>query len=130
MYTCDYFYFVDQSQFMSPFVVPNLRCVTVGQPIRCAANPMQSITFLCGASGNPMPTVNVAFTSSTPPVVSGTNISIPSVMSENAGIYTCTAQNQGFADVMRTIQLFVGGEVTAEYPSLWSCPLLLTHPPV
>ena len=82
----------------------------VGTLIRCAANPMESVTLLCDAIGNPAPTVTINHPSLVNPATESRFI-IASAAPENAGMYTCTARNQGFSPVQRVFQLYVGGEL-------------------
>ena len=82
-----------------------------GTSIQCAANPMETVTFLCNAFGNPVSTVTIEHTSNVQPEITGSTITIDSATSENAGMYTCTARNQGFAPVQRVFRLYVGGEL-------------------
>ena len=79
----------------------------------CAATIGSSITFLCGATGNPMPEFGYDFSGVGDPHVKGGNIDIESVMETSAGNYTCNATSLDrfpLEIAKRIFQLYVGGK--------------------
>lgn len=83
----------------------------------CASYPGISATILCGADGNPLPTVNRSVSGvsdlSNVDLLTGSDITINSVTPSNAGTYTCVATSQVLSEPLirtRTVRLYVGGK--------------------
>ena len=80
----------------------------------CAATVGSSITFLCDATGNPMPQFGYNFSGAGDPRVENGNIVIEPVMQANAGNYTCRATSMEIFPLEiaeRLFQFFVGGKL-------------------
>ena len=103
--------------FPSNIVSPDTsNCSTDGEVIMCASYPGVSVTFLCNAIGNPLPTVSRSVAAVADELnidrVTGRNININSVNPNNAGIYNCTATSGVLSEtvtISRTIRFYVGG---------------------
>lgn len=92
------------NNFVDP---PNSNCTSrmIGKYV-CASVAGVPISFICNATGNPLPEIT------TVPAqlqLINSNIVINSVSSNSAGNYTCTAAATGFQSQTRQFTLFVGG---------------------
>lgn len=108
----------DPPQFTAEYVQPeSANCTMLDNSrsmISCAAIMGSRTTFLCDATGNPMPQFTHTFSGVGDPQVENGNIVIESVVEASAGNYTCTATSlERFPlDIAkRQFQLFVGGKV-------------------